>query len=173
MTTKLYLCMSVDGLIATTNRVAEEDSEWSDSAFAGWCGYCTAANNVIVGRKTYEELVEMDVSDLLYPGHRIVVSTQNLDPADEWLQFPTPGQAVEYLQSRGLQDVIVGGGHDIGLACIKAGLIDEIVLDVQPILFGHGTPLLGESERSLELDLIGSQGLDQGAIRLHYRIRGR
>jgi dihydrofolate reductase len=165
--------MSVDGLIATTNRVADEDSEWSDSAFAGWCGYCTAANNVIVGRKTYDELAEMDLSDLLFPEHRVVVSSRNLEPADQWMQFSTPGQAVAHLESRGVEDIIVGGGHDLALACLTQGLIDEIVLDIQPILFGYGTPLLGESERSIELELIDSARLDQDAIRLHYKIRGR
>jgi dihydrofolate reductase len=89
------------------------------------------------------------------------------------MQFSTPGQAVAHLESRGVEDIIVGGGHDLALACLTQGLIDEIVLDIQPILFGYGTPLLGESERSVELELIDSARLDQDAIRLHYKIRGR
>ena len=173
MTTKLYLCMSVDGLIATSNRVADEDSEWSDSAFTQWCGYCTAANNVIVGRKTYEELAEIDIADIFHPAHRVVVSSQNLQLADQWEQFPTPARAVEYLETCDLEDIIVGGGHDLGLACISDGLIEELVLDIQPILFGYGTPLLGELERSIELEPIGSESLDGDAIRLRYRFPGR
>ena len=171
MTTRLYLCISADGLIATSNRVADEASEWSASAFAGWCGYCTASNNLIVGRKTYAELTEMDVADMLYPEHKVVVSSRDLQLADQWVQCSTPGQAVAYLESRNLADIIVGGGHELAVACMTEGLIEEIVLDLQPILFGNGTPLLGEFERSIELDLIDSESLEHGAIRLHYRIR--
>lgn len=173
MTTRLYLCMSVDGIIATSNRVADEDSEWSESTFARWCGYCTASNNVIVGRKTYEELTEMDVADILYPEHGVVVSSRKLKLADRWVQFSTPRQAVEYLKSRNLEDVIVGGGHDLALACVTEGLIEEFVFDIQPTLFGYGTPLLGELEKSIELELVDSERLDHDAIRVHYKIGGK
>jgi riboflavin biosynthesis pyrimidine reductase len=115
----------------------------------------------------------MDVEDILFPEHRIVVSSRKLELADHWMRFSTPAQAVEHLKSCNLESVIVGGGHDLALACVTAGLIEEIVLDLQPTLFGYGTPLLGELEKSIELELIDSERLDRDAIRVHYRIRGK
>ena len=170
MITSLYLEISVDGLIATSNRVSNESSEWSDSAWAAWCGHCTASNNLIVGRETYSELTQIDVSDILNPDHKVVVSSQNLELADTWVQCSNPKQAVEYLTSCNVENIIVGGGRQLGLAFVKAGLIDEIVLDVQPLLFGNGTQLLGELDRCIQLELKNCEMLGQGAIRVHYKI---
>lgn len=170
MTTSLYLEISADGLIATSNRVSNESSEWSDSAWACWCGHCTASNNLIVGRKTYTELTQIDVSDILCPDHKVVVSSQDLDLADTWVQFPNPKQAVDYLKSCDIENIIVGGGRQLGLAFVQAGLIDEVVLDVQPILFGKGTQLLGELDRCIQLELVNSEKLGHGAVRVHYKL---
>ena len=170
MATSIYLATSADGLIATSNRVSNEDSEWSDEAWECWCTRCTKFNNVIVGRKTYTELTTFDVSDVLHPEHKIVVSSQDLDLAESWVQFSSPKQAVDYLKSCDIGNIIVGGGRQIALAFLKDGLIDDIVLDVQPILFGNGTPLLGELDRCVKLELVDSERLEHGATRIHYKI---
>lgn len=173
MITTLYLCLSVDGFIATSNRIANEESEWSDSAWAGWCGYCTNANNLIVGRKTYDELTAIDVSGILYPKHKIVISSQDLSLHDGWTHFSTPNQAIEFLRTQDIERAIVGGGRQIGLAFLQEDLIDEVILDIQPILFGFGTPLLGELKNSIQLEFLNTSEIDNGAYRVHYKVRKR
>ena len=170
MTTSLYLAISADGLIATPNRVSNEESEWPESAWECWCSHCTAANNLIVGRQTYAELIEDDVSDILYPEHKVVISSQTLDLADSWVQFSSPNLAIDYLKSRDVENIIVGGGRQIGLAFVKEGLIDEVVLDIQPLLFGNGTPLLGELGNIIQLELINIETLANSAIKARYRL---
>ena len=171
MTTFLYLEISADGLIATPNRVSNESSEWSEEAWASWCGHCTASNNLIIGRETYTEITaQFDVSDILNPDHKVVVSSQDLELADKWVQCSNPKQAIEYLASCNVENIIVGGGRQLGLAFVKAGLIDEIVLDVQPILFGNGTQLLGELDNCIQLELKNCEMLGHGAIRVHYKL---
>ena len=170
MTTSLYLAISADGLIATPNRVSNEESEWSESAWECWCSHCTTSNNLIVGRKTYAELIEDDVSDSLYPEHKVVISSQTLDLADTWVQLSSPKQAIEHLNSCNVENIIVGGGRQIGLAFVRDGLIDEIVLDIQPILFGNGTPLLGELNKCIQLELLNIETLAHGAIKVRYKL---
>ena len=170
MTVSIYLAISVDGLIATSNRITDEESEWPDSAWENWCGYCTSANNVIVGRKTYSELVEDDVSDILYPEHKAVISSQALDLAEKWNQFSSPKLAVDYLTSCNVENIIVGGGRQIALAFVKEGLVDEITLDVQPLLFGNGTSLLGELDSCIQLELISIEPFENGATKVRYRL---
>ena len=169
MITTLYLALSVDGFIATSNRIANEESEWSDTAWAGWCGYCTAANNLIVGRETYSELAGLDVSDILHPEHKIVISSQNLSPQEGWAHFSNPKDAVAYLETKEIERAIVGGGRQVGLAFLNEGLIDEIILDVQPVLFGYGTPLIGELENSMPLEFVGTSDIGNGAYRVEYK----
>ena len=170
MTTSLYLAMSADGLIATPNRISNEEWEWPDSAWEHWCSSCTTSNNLIVGRTTYEELLEDDISDILFPEHKVVVSSQSLDLADTWVQTSSPKQAMDYLNSCNVENIIVGGGRQIGLAFVNEGLIDDVVLDIQPILFGNGTPLLGELEKCIQLKLVNIEKLADGAFKVHYKI---
>ena len=169
MITTLYLALSVDGFIATSNRIANEASEWSDAAWEEWCGYCTAANNLIIGRNTYSELAELDVSDILDPEHKIVMSSHNLSPQEGWAHYSSPRDALEYLEAQEIERAIVGGGRQIGLAFLNEGLIDEIILDVQPVLFGYGTPLIGELENSIPLEFVGTSDIGNGAYRVKYK----
>ena len=77
---------------------------------------------------------------------------------------------MEYLKARGIERAIIGGGRQIALAFAREGLLDEIVLDVQPVLFGYGTALLGDIEHSIPLDLVGTSEIGNGVIRVHYRV---
>jgi len=170
MKTILYLDLSADGLIASPNRLPGLEWEWEGVPWERWCQYCNESNNLIVGRNTYSELIESDLSDELYLDHKVVISSRDMDLADSWLQFSKPKQAVDYLKSRDIENIIVGGGRQLGLTFIEDGLIDEIILDVYPIFFGNGTALLGGLDRCIQLDLLNSENLGDGAIRNHYKL---
>ena len=170
MKTILYLDLSADGLIATTNRLPGLEWEWEGVPWERWCQYCNESNNLIVGRNTYNELIESGFTDMLYLEHKIVISSRDIELADSWQQFLKPKEAVDYLGSRDIKNIIVGGGRQLGLAFIEDGLIDEIILDVYPILFGNGTALLGGLDRCIQLDLINCENLGDGAIRNHYKL---
>ena len=166
MTTTLFLCVSLDGFIATSDGT----SAWPDGAWADWCGYCTNSNSLIVGRVSYSGLVQHDLSDVLYPEHKIVISSQELALTEGWVQFQTPREAIEYLSSYNVKNIVVGGGREIGTAFLRDSLIDEIVLDVQPVCFGTGVSLLGELQKPIQLELISRKDLGHDAIRTHYKI---
>jgi dihydrofolate reductase len=50
-----------------------------------------------------------------------------------------------------------------------AGLIDEYVFVVHPVLAGHGPTLLSGLRRSLTLELVGREDLGSGAVVQRYR----
>ena len=170
MKTILYLDLSADGLIATTNRLPGLEWEWEGVPWERWVQYCNESNNFIVGRNTYSELIESDLSEVLHLDYKIVISSREMDLADSWLQFSKPNQAVDYLKSCNIENIIVGGGRQLGLTFIEDNLIDEIILDIYPILFGNGTALLGGLDKCIQLDLLSSKSLGGGAIRNHYKI---
>ena len=53
------------------------------------------------------------VSDILNPDHKVVVSSQDLELADKWVQCSNPKQAIEYLASCNVENIIVGGGRQL------------------------------------------------------------
>jgi dihydrofolate reductase len=56
----------------------------------------------------------------------------------------------------GESDVALGGGADVANQYLAAGLVDEMVLHIVPILLGGGERLFDGVPAGLELELVGA-----------------
>lgn len=54
---------------------------------------------------------------------------------------------------------------------MKEDLIDEIYLDVEPLVFGKGIPIFREADFEYELELMEIKKLNKNTIQLHYRVK--
>jgi len=81
----------------------------------------------------------------------------------------SPKELVTRLASEGAQALAVCGGSAIYSLFIDAGVVDELYLTVEPVIFGQGIPLL-KSSNDAKLSLIESRTLSEQTILLHYRI---
>jgi len=85
--------------------------------------------------------------------------------------FVTGGIKAAVEQARavsGGQDVLLAGGVSIAQQALAAGLADEVVLHVTPVLLGRGIPLFGTGQANLRcVETI--QG--EGAVHLRYEVR--
>jgi dihydrofolate reductase len=105
----------------------------------------------------------------------IVVLTHN--PPDEWLgkepfTFVTEGVDRAVAQAKQIAgDKTVGvGGADVARQCLKRGLLDEIGIDLVPVLLGDGVRLfehLGIEPLQLEITDVTE---DVGVTHLRYRV---
>lgn len=64
------------------------------------------------------------------------------------------------------------GGVALPLALADAGLIDEFVFVVQPVLVGHGPRLLDGLRERIELELVDRREFGSGAVAMRYRPAG-
>jgi dihydrofolate reductase len=84
--------------------------------------------------------------------------------------FVTDGikDAVEQARAvAGGKDVLLAGGVSIARQALDAGLVDEVVLHVTPVLLGRGMPLFGTERANLRcVEVI--QG--SGAVHLRYEV---
>ncbi|MGE3328286.1 MAG: dihydrofolate reductase family protein [Acidimicrobiia bacterium] len=76
--------------------------------------------------------------------------------------------AVRTLKSTSRRDLLVGGPTLAGQA-FRAGLIDECILYVWPVVLAGMKPAL-QSDARLDLDLVDEHRFDSGVVRLHYRV---
>jgi len=85
--------------------------------------------------------------------------------------FVTGGVEAAVKEARavaGGQDVLLAGGVSIAQQALAAGLVDEVVLHVTPVLLGRGTPLFGTGQANLRcVETI--QG--EGAVHLRYEVQ--
>jgi dihydrofolate reductase len=77
--------------------------------------------------------------------------------------------AVRQMKARAARDITVGG-PGLAAQAIKAGLVDEYHLFVNPVLVGGGNPALPDDVR-VELELMDEHRFDGGVVHLHYRVR--
>ena len=73
------------------------------------------------------------------------------------------------LRARGFQRCALLGGSHVHSLFFEAGLVDEVWLTVEPVLFGGGTPLLAR-RADLRLELQATEKLGAHALLLKYRV---
>jgi len=63
------------------------------------------------------------------------------------------------------------GGADIISIFLNAGLLDEIILSIHPIILGNGIALFKNSQGQTNLRLIKSIPYESGLLQLYYQYK--
>ncbi len=61
------------------------------------------------------------------------------------------------------------GGAKLVDECLQAGLVDEIILSIHPVLLGRGTPLFRGNQPETALELVSHRAYHTGLVQLVYR----
>ena len=64
------------------------------------------------------------------------------------------------------------GGATLATQLLRAGLIDELMLFIHPVVLGTGRPLFDDQTAPLELDLIENTTYPEGVVLHRYSVRG-
>lgn len=136
---------------------------------ASWKGVDT----VLVGRKTWEFSQKMGGGPEM-PGIRTYVFSRTMVEAPEGAEL-VRGDAVEFvrkLKAGPGGDIIVMGGGELGSTLIEGGVVDEIGLNIHPVLLGGGTPAFRALAGRVELELIEARAIAQDCVLVRYRVGG-
>ncbi|MEL6151887.1 MAG: dihydrofolate reductase family protein [Chloroflexota bacterium] len=134
---------------------------------------------VLMGRRTYEWGYQFGIE----PGQPVptyghmqqYVFSQSMDDYQhEQLHIvrDDPAEFTRQLKaSEGGSIYLCGGGSLAGylLAC---GLVDEIILKVNPVIFGSGIPVFGALKQTVALSLLDTKLYNNGVIFLRYAVEG-
>lgn len=163
----LFIASSLDGYISR-----EDDSiDWMfDDQDYGYEAFYDEVDAIVMGRHTWEKLHEL--GEYPYKGKKAYVFSSTLtDSPDTNITFVT--EAVEEWLPRLKQKtggtIWLMGGAKLVDECLQAGLVDEIMLAVHPILLGRGIPLFRGNQPETALDLVSSKSYASGLVRLVYR----
>jgi dihydrofolate reductase len=158
----MYMAVSQDGFIAGP----DDETPWSDAEWESFHAFVLSCDVVLLGRRTYEI---MRANDEFVDGPQYLVVTD--DPGFDAGDFGTVA-----ITSKGAMPVadkvgIIGGGELNGRLA-SLGVVDEIILDVEPIKLGSGTRLFGKHDVPLKLEPIGSKQIGEATMQRHYRVVG-
>ena len=79
--------------------------------------------------------------------------------------------AVRRLRGEPGGEIYVAGGPTTVAGLLDAELIDELRLNMHPVVLGDGVPLFGRVGREHRLQLTSATPLESGVVRLVYRVR--
>jgi len=165
----LYAAISIDGFIATENGNSDWVSEIDTPFFKA---EMEKAGCIIIGRKTYEQF-----EGIIYPVkgvfNIVMTRTKGIQSKYDNLVFTNepPKQVIEIAKARGFDSVLlVGGGHMNG-AFLQEGLIDEIIVDVHPLMLGSGIKMCENAKVFQKFEKVAVMEIDKGLILARYKMR--
>jgi dihydrofolate reductase len=171
MKISIYLASSINGMISNKKGVPD----WLSKEYEeGFFSITQQTKAVIMGRKTYDILAP-DYLPLKNEG-TLLVMTHNAPtkgPSNVIFTDKKPSDIVAMLASRGHSEAVIIGGTITVSDFIKAGLVDEIILVVEPVLFGAGLPMLKDVDLEPNMVLADMKKLNENTVQLHYRIKSR
>jgi dihydrofolate reductase len=139
---KLFIASSLDGYIARKD--GSIDWLYTDGDY-GFAQFYDSVDTILMGRRTYEKTLELageyphkDKKSYVFtqtaPGRKRE-KNQNVHFIVDVIEF-----AKDLVQSPG-NDIWLVGVADIISIFLNAGLLDEIILSIHPIILGKGIAL--------------------------------
>ena len=157
------------------NYIAREDGsyDWirqSEESSSSLAEFWKTIDTVLWGRKTYD-LVKGRMP--AYMGVKNYVFSRKLkESADQGVEL-IHGNAAEFVQAlkkQEGQDIFVMGGGELAKSLFEADLIDEVGMNIHPVLLGSGIALFHEMKRQINLELIECKTFSDGCALVSYRV---
>lgn len=163
----IYMAISIDGLITR----GENDSSWVSKAdWDQFYSYIKASDVVIMGRKTMEQFGE----DFPIKGPLNIVLSHNKSSHKEGesliITSKTPTGLIKMLNDKGLKKLLLIGGSNTNKQFLQAGLVDEIILSVHPLVIGDGLRLFGNETLNTKLQLISTKPINNELVQIIYKV---
>jgi dihydrofolate reductase len=144
---------------------------WSDEVAELMSNFWTTIDTVVMGRKTYEVAARSGTT--AYPGvvNYLCSRTMTTVP-DPRVTLAEDGVGlIRRLKEGPGTGICVMGGSELAQSLLEAGLIDQVGMNLHPILLGSGIPLFRRLSGDLRWELIESRTLKTGCIYLLYQRR--
>ncbi len=163
----LIAAISADGKIA--EKADQSSLDWTSKEDTQFFIETTKqAGTVVMGRKTFATINKP------LKGRRLIILTSNpsQDAPMPGVEFTSEGPAelVRRLADEGVAQLALAGGSSVYGQFLKAGLVTDVYLTIEPILFGAGVPLAQGFGR-IPLKLESIKQLNEQSILLHYQIK--
>ncbi len=162
---------SLDNFIARADD-AVDWLAWTDEIAAISAEFWKTIDTVVMGRKTYEVALKHGTSS--YPGAKNYVFSFTLKAApDPNVEIVSEEAAafIRELKTREGKGICVMGGGELAKALFEADLIDEVGLNIHPVLLGAGIPLFFAMSRQIDLELLECKVLKNGCVYVLYRVK--
>lgn len=164
----VYLASSVNGMISQKSNVPD----WLSQEYMDGFGAITEKTKAVIMGKTTYNILAPDYLPLKDEG-TLVVLTHNTSatPAQSNVIFTDKNARAiaTLLESRGHKEAVIIGGTQAVSEFLKTGLVDDVILTVEPFLFDGGLPLIKDTG-DVKLILKEAKKVSDKTVQLHYSV---
>jgi dihydrofolate reductase len=146
---------------------------WSDDSAALVGASWQGVDTLLMGRKTYDFAAKSggggDAGDS--PIRTFIFSrTMAEAPKGATLVASDPAAFVRDLKRQEGGGIMIMGGGELATVLIEGNTVDEIGLNLHPVLLGGGTPFFRALAHPVNLSLIEARPLAKDCVHLRYRV---
>lgn len=160
----MMMAMTMDGKIA---RSSDHFPDWTSKEDKKYFWKISREHGVVMmGEKTFHTFPAPLPNRL-----NVVFSLEKNPKPVEGVKWVTgePEKVLEELEQMGYESAILGGGAYLNGLFLKKGLIDEIIVTVEPKIFGDGLSLFsGKMDGNLKF--MGMEKLNDDSFALKYKV---
>jgi len=161
--------MTADGIVA---KHISHNADWTSKADKkAFIAETKKHGAIIMGETTYKTIGRP------LPGRLNFILAQDPETYREkvipnTLEFfsGAPRDVIQRLKSRGFESAILGGGPFTNSSFLQEGLVNEVLITVEPRLFGNGMTFAKGHDLDIPLELIRTEEIGDGAVHLHYKV---
>ena len=134
-----------------------------------------STDTILVGRKTWEFAKAMGGGGEM-PGVKVKSyvfsrTLKSISDKDTELVSTDAGAFVRKLKTQPGKDIIVMSGGNLATSLLQEGVIDEIGMNIHPVLLGGGVPAFLDPGMRVNLELTECRQLDGGCVMVIYRVK--
>jgi dihydrofolate reductase len=171
---QLYIATTIDGYIA------REDGglDWLDSLpnpnneDYGYYTFYDQIDTVVMGRKTYDEILGFDV-DWPYANCKSYVVTSNTEyevkTDNTYLVNDLNQESIAKMKAESNKNIWIVGGGELITTFLNLDAIDEMIICIIPTIIGNGIRLFPSEPRETKFELVNTESFDNGAVILNYK----
>ena len=163
---------SLDGYLADRDGAIDwlhfsKDAEQIMSA--SWA----ATDTILFGRKTWELAAGRGGGGSMKGISAYVFSRTLTTLAGKGAELVTTdaGEFVRTLKARPGKDIVVMSGGNFAASLLAAGVVDEVGLNIHPVLLGAGPPAFLDAGKRINLELTEGRQLDGGCVFVRYSVK--
>lgn len=179
---KYFIANSLDNYIARPDGAVE----WlfNDGTDYGMAEFFRSIDAVLLGRKTYDfatghqEKSKRKTKKTKRRGAAgwamksyVFSRTLALEPDDDLtIVSENAGGFVRELKKQPGKDIWLMGGGELARSLFAEGVVDEISLNIHPVLLGRGIPLFPNLSSEVKLELTAARSHKNGCVQVDYRV---
>ncbi len=169
---KLFIATSIDGYIAREDGSIDwlESIDHPKDVDYGYSAFMSGVDTIVMGRKTYEDVVGFDV-DWPYADYKCyVVSSRNeveiSTPQTEIISGITDSD-LQKMKQHAKKDIWIVGGGVLIANFLNKGVIDSMLISLIPVVLGNGRPLFKDGQETV-FKLSETESFESGVVNLTY-----